>query len=623
VESRQTRAIFKLYVTEYDTGRIDRFQRHSVLVTGETGPPESTWGGIGSGDGLFNHPSAIAVDGLGHVFVADSGNNRIQVFYADGTYIGQWGTDGSGSGQFDQPLGIAADASGRVYVSDTGNNRIEQFQVTLPPTPAGCGSTITTNVHLTADLGPCPGTGLVVAGNNLTIDLGGHAIVGRGVGYGIRVTGSGVTIMNGSVQGFTIGMTIAPNLTLHGVRITQNSDIAISVSGRPFGPGYVGNSATISNSSIDHNGTKFEDELSSAPNGSVAVDNSSIFSNGSAGIFTGIEDYAANGISKFVDNKVYDNGSGISFGGSSLGSSGGADIHGNEFRSNNGNAISTIGACQNIVGNTFIGNAGAAVAYSDIFYPEYVQCVITDNTMSDNNYGVKAIDPFGLLYGTIARNTITSNRTAGIYFDGRSPSNTLTIASNTVDSNGLSHPGDPVLDSSGATVNDGIHVRTGTNIIVSSNATRGNADYGIEAVGATDGGDNIAFVKVAALPSRRVSSVLQRLEGLVDKRRRPDERLEHADGSVLGRRRLLPVPDGCSYQAQPVHSTGTSAASHAASPFGLAWTSISLLGTEGELNPRFVSSRHVPPRNNDTEPFVGGQHPEGAKHGSVRHDLSC
>jgi hypothetical protein len=484
-------SVFKLYVAEGDIGRIDRFEAHGVGQDQQP-TPEAKWGSIGSSDGQFSHPSAIAVDGSGHVYVADSGNNRIQVFYPDGTYIGQWGTKGSATGQFDQPLGIAADTSGHVYVSDTGNNRIQQFQVTLPADPPGCGSTISANVHLETDIGPCPGNGIVVAGDDITVDLGGHTILGRDVGYGLRIQGSGVTVTNGTVENFTVGMSIAPNLTVQAVRVTQNSDLGFSVSGTGFGPGYRFNSANISDSSIDHNGNAFGFEHGEMPNGTVNLENNAISSNGRAGSFIGIEDTAANGVGKVVDNKFFDNGAGLSFGGS-LGSSQGADIHGNEFRNNGGNAISTIGACQTIVGNTFIGNSGAAIAYSDYPFPQLVPCVITDNTMSDNDYGITANDGFGLLEGTIARNTITSNHTAGIYVDGRSPVNPLTITSNTVDNNGLSHPGNAVLDSSGATVNDGIHVRMGPNLIVSSNTARGNADYGIEAVNVTDGGGNIAY----------------------------------------------------------------------------------------------------------------------------------
>jgi hypothetical protein len=44
--------------------------------------------------------------------------------------------------------------------------------------PIECGDTITHSVTLTADLGPCPGDGLIVGADGITIDLGGHTLTG-------------------------------------------------------------------------------------------------------------------------------------------------------------------------------------------------------------------------------------------------------------------------------------------------------------------------------------------------------------------------------------------------------------------------------------------------------------
>ena len=59
--------------------------------------------------------------------MADTGNNRIQKFTSNGTYITKWGESGSAEGEFSSPSGIATDTSGNVYVADTDNNRIQKF----------------------------------------------------------------------------------------------------------------------------------------------------------------------------------------------------------------------------------------------------------------------------------------------------------------------------------------------------------------------------------------------------------------------------------------------------------------------------------------------------------------
>jgi hypothetical protein len=93
----------------------------------------SDWGGqYSSEDGQMRAPAGIALDQEGNVYVADTGNNRIQVFSSNGTFITKWGGGGeyhsSADGQMRAPAGIASDSSsGNVYVADTGNNRIQVF----------------------------------------------------------------------------------------------------------------------------------------------------------------------------------------------------------------------------------------------------------------------------------------------------------------------------------------------------------------------------------------------------------------------------------------------------------------------------------------------------------------
>ena len=84
-------------------------------------------GAFGVAEGQLNTPRAVAFAPDGRLVVADSGNHRIQVFNADGSFAFSFGTMGSAPGQFNEPWGVAVDAEGNIYVADTWNHRIQKF----------------------------------------------------------------------------------------------------------------------------------------------------------------------------------------------------------------------------------------------------------------------------------------------------------------------------------------------------------------------------------------------------------------------------------------------------------------------------------------------------------------
>ncbi|MFZ1007734.1 MAG: hypothetical protein WAN65_12910, partial [Candidatus Sulfotelmatobacter sp.] len=92
------------------------------------------FGSEGTGNGQFRSPAAIAIDSEGDVWVADAGNDRMQRFTPEGTYLSQFGTAGNDDGQFSEPQGIAIDAKGNFWIADTGNDRVQEWLLTVPPT---------------------------------------------------------------------------------------------------------------------------------------------------------------------------------------------------------------------------------------------------------------------------------------------------------------------------------------------------------------------------------------------------------------------------------------------------------------------------------------------------------
>ncbi len=67
------------------------------------------------------------MDEQGYIFVADSGNNRIQIFNPDGTYLRSFGKWGSGATEFKGLEGIAVNANGNIMVADRENHRVQVF----------------------------------------------------------------------------------------------------------------------------------------------------------------------------------------------------------------------------------------------------------------------------------------------------------------------------------------------------------------------------------------------------------------------------------------------------------------------------------------------------------------
>ena len=89
---------------------------------------ESAFGGKGSGVGRLHNASGIALDPVGTIYVADTGNNRVQKFDSEGEYIAEAGDFGWQPGQFNNPSGVATGRSGlEIYVADSQNNRIQIF----------------------------------------------------------------------------------------------------------------------------------------------------------------------------------------------------------------------------------------------------------------------------------------------------------------------------------------------------------------------------------------------------------------------------------------------------------------------------------------------------------------
>jgi sugar lactone lactonase YvrE len=122
-----------LYIADTGNNRIRKVDAsgNASTLAGNGQPGYVDGAGGPTGPAEFDSPMGVAVDTVGNVYVADSGNSRIRVIDAAGavsTLAGS-GVPGFLDGvpdvaQFSNPWGLAVDAAGNVYVADVGNNRI-------------------------------------------------------------------------------------------------------------------------------------------------------------------------------------------------------------------------------------------------------------------------------------------------------------------------------------------------------------------------------------------------------------------------------------------------------------------------------------------------------------------
>jgi hypothetical protein len=147
-----------VYVADTNNLRVDEFSATGTFVRawgfgvgGGIGFEACTLacqaGKAGSGPGQFTTPTFIAVDNsggasAGDVYVADTGDNLVQKFDAEGKLIESWAVkgqlngEGATGGPFSAIAGVAVDTSGNLYVYDPEKLDMFEFEqdATAKPT---------------------------------------------------------------------------------------------------------------------------------------------------------------------------------------------------------------------------------------------------------------------------------------------------------------------------------------------------------------------------------------------------------------------------------------------------------------------------------------------------------
>ncbi|MGH2905216.1 MAG: NHL repeat-containing protein, partial [Solirubrobacterales bacterium] len=114
----------RFYVSSATAGSALRFfDTRGIVVTG--------FSSYGSAPGQVKSPLGLSSDPAGRVLVADTGNDRVDLFNGQGggfAPLANFGSSGGGVGQFNSPSSIATAPGALAYVADNGNGRIVRLR---------------------------------------------------------------------------------------------------------------------------------------------------------------------------------------------------------------------------------------------------------------------------------------------------------------------------------------------------------------------------------------------------------------------------------------------------------------------------------------------------------------
>jgi DNA-binding beta-propeller fold protein YncE len=111
----------RIYIVSAEKGHIYVYDKNRKFLF--------KFGMKGGGSGYLSRPEAAGVDNRnGRVYVVDFMRHTVSAYDREGKYLFEFGGLGWGEGWFHYPKDITVDKTGRIIVADTFNDRIEVFK---------------------------------------------------------------------------------------------------------------------------------------------------------------------------------------------------------------------------------------------------------------------------------------------------------------------------------------------------------------------------------------------------------------------------------------------------------------------------------------------------------------
>ena len=168
-------------------------------------------------------PLGLYLDSAGALWIAESSDNgsgaiqRVEKRTVAGASLGvSFGTNGSGNGQFSLPFDVVVNAAGtRAYVADYGNNRVQVFDLTAAPapvisSPTSASATVGTafSYQITASNSPTSYAATGLSGTGLSVNTATGAITGTPTAAGTITSTISATNASGAGTA-TLTITVA------------------------------------------------------------------------------------------------------------------------------------------------------------------------------------------------------------------------------------------------------------------------------------------------------------------------------------------------------------------------------------------------------------------------------